>query len=288
MPELDEIYDSFCEKMTQIHLYQRAMDRISKKELTELFEYKKTAEENDIPENMTSSYHSMVFPVAKDGSYRTIGSQRNSIEDRKNLIFFHKNKQYRWLLAEAYEEFELFLKKVYAYAGYKDTNFWPLSDFGNISLNDLRNQNFSWFIFRTKSIRSLKDLLNRFRKQLPNIQKIENDNYFNINLRFAVILVEHLRHTIVHNSGTVLDKSLFIEKVLKEAGLYNNGSIDSLYLEFINNFFGNDEYENSIVILEVVVDSIPIETRISKFGHLTNFTTSYAHMIYEELKLMHN
>jgi len=91
------------------------------------------------------SLHNMAFRSAKDGERIVFGQKKLSVEDHKLSVFLHKNKQYQWLLSEAYEEFEDCLKYLYAYAGSIDINFWPLADYGNISLNELPKKPFKWF-----------------------------------------------------------------------------------------------------------------------------------------------
>ena len=84
----------------------------------------------------------MCFTHPKDGTPYFFGHFKSTIEDRRLSVILHKNKQYQWLLSEAYEEFEDFIEAAYAYAGYADNNFWPLKDYGNISLQDLQNKEF--------------------------------------------------------------------------------------------------------------------------------------------------
>ncbi len=90
--------------------------------------------------------HNMSFRNAKTGDAIFYGFKELSIEDRYLHVLLHKNKQYQWLLAEAYEEFEDYIENAYAYYGSINNSFWPLRDYGNIFLSELKNKDFYWYV----------------------------------------------------------------------------------------------------------------------------------------------
>ncbi|MCA9500819.1 MAG: hypothetical protein KC588_16620 [Nitrospira sp.] len=102
--ELKDIFFLYLGKMKQIHLYQRAIQKIATKELEELNEFEKSIENHPDLIGLSSAYHRMSFRIAKDGSDFIFGKEESTIKDRKLAVILHKNKQYQWLLAEAYEE----------------------------------------------------------------------------------------------------------------------------------------------------------------------------------------
>jgi len=209
------------------------------------------------------------------------------VEDRMKAVVLHKNKQYQWLLVEAYEAFEDYIEDVYAYAALLDINLWPCRHFGNISLSELSNKDFNWFRNRVNRIKDKdKDnILNQFRNKFNDIEEIEKTNKLNVNLRLTLILINNLRHIIVHNGGIVGDKAEFSKKVLKDAGLYNNGKPNKRHVIFINNYFGSEEYDNNIVLLEVrIMPEIPIDISINRLDSLTGNLMSYAFLIAQYLQ----
>ena len=51
------------------------------------------------------------------------GYKERRLEDQKRAVWRHKNKQYQWLLAEAYELFEDFIESAYGFAGFYRPKF---------------------------------------------------------------------------------------------------------------------------------------------------------------------
>jgi hypothetical protein len=277
---LEDIWNKLSEKMTELQLFQRTIQKMAEEELKTLNKYYKSLE--DKPELLELSGHRMLFYDAKTGEARTFGRRKISVEDRMKAVVFHKNKQYQWLLAEAYEAFEDYVEDVYAYAGLLDSNLWPLRDFGNISLSELSNKDFSWFRSQVDAIKKDKHqhILNQFRKDFSDIDNIEIINKFKINLKLAIILIEQLRHRIVHVSGIVGDKDKFIELVLNKAGLYNNGRPKKEYVEFIKIYLGDKNYEHNIQLLEVgILPEIPIDIQFNRFDNLTGYLMAYSYII---------
>ena len=290
MIEIKDIFESYSSKMVQIHLYQRAMKDLATKELKELYKYEQSLEENPELKEFSYSSHNMAFRSAKEGTAVFFGSKKITTEERKLAVILHKNKQYQWLLAEAYEEFEDFLENIYAYAGFKNHNFWPLRDYGNISLEDLKLKPLTWFEEQAKKKKDIpSSIINKFRESFPKIADIEIKNGLEVNLRFVLVLIEFLRHVIVHKGGTVSDKEEFIKRVLQKAGVYNNGKPNEKYITDINAYFGDSEYKNTIVLIEVSVDSgSPVDTYVNVFDILSGYLMAYAHLICESLSNSHN
>ncbi len=285
--EIIEIFKKYTDEVSQIYLHQRAVKDTAKNEFERLIQqekrYEKIYAENPELKGISLSAHNLSFRIAKDNSPYFFGYKESSLEDKKIAVVLSKNKQYQWLLAEAYEAFEDFIEYAYAHAGYTDKNFWPLSDFGNISLSELEEKNFEWFVFRAKEKRGKpQSILSHFRNKFPQLQQIETNNKLNTNLKLAIALVEQLRHHIVHTSGVVSNKEQFIKNVLEKSGLYNNRKFDIQHKEFIETFFGPDDYKNTISLLEIQTNpEIPFDTYIGIFEHLSNYLMAYAHLLTE-------
>lgn len=162
---LDEIFESYSNKMTQLSLYQRAVKGIAEKELKKIIEYEKSLKK--YPELKGGSMHSMTFRSAEYGERIFYGYKEISLKDKHISILLHKNKQYQWLLSEAYEEFEDCIERLYAYAGFTNLDYWALEDFGSISLCEIKNKNFNWFVLQAAKKNGapasiLKNLENHF------------------------------------------------------------------------------------------------------------------------------
>lgn len=175
--------------MMQLHLYQRATKELAKKELENLYKYQKSLGQTPELEKFSYSNHKMAFRRAIDGKHIFFGRTKLSIKNHQLSVILHKNKQYQWLLLEAYEEFEDCLEKLYAYAGYVDHNFWPLKDFGNISLNELTHKPFEWFEQQASNKKDApSSIINKFRNTYDSIKTVETNNALGVNLYLAITL----------------------------------------------------------------------------------------------------
>ncbi|MFW5982964.1 MAG: hypothetical protein ACOCQ4_00555 [bacterium] len=284
--DLRTIFDLYCDKMAQIQLYQRAMKKLAKNELEEINEYEKVIKNNPELKDYSHSHHRMTFRKAENGKHISFARKKLSIKDRRLSVVLHKNKQYQWLLSESYEEFKDCLEYLYAYAGYIDNNFWPLKDFGNISLNEVTSKPFEWFKNQaSKKKDTTSSIINKFRNTYDDIQTIETNNTLEVNLYLAVTLVEFLRHIIVHKGGVVHNKNEFKKRVLEKCGLYNNGRPLEAHTNFIDAFFGEGEYENTIALLEIpIYQKIPLDFYINRFEVLSGYLMTYIYKIYECLE----
>lgn len=283
--KLSEIWTNFSERMAEIELFHRAAQDSAKKELLLINEYANSL--NDNPELKDfPSLHNMTFYDARTGIIKVYNHKECSLEDRYLHVLLHKNKQYQWLLAEAYEEFKDYLENIYAYYGSINNAFWPLRDYGNISLSELGEKNYAWYSDQARKKKDITphSILNRFRKQFPELRAIEATNKLQINLSLAITLIEKLRHVIVHEGGKVSSKKAFIKLTTKQSGLYNNGNISQEHVNLISLFFGENEYENLITLLEIRVQpEIPLGGYVNLFGKLTDYLMAYAFLIYEHI-----
>jgi len=283
--EIKEIFDNLSDKITQLSLYQRAISKMAEGELNNLNEYYKSIEDKPELLELPLTLDRMCFPDAKTGELRTFGRKKSSIEDRMKAVVSHKNKQYQWLLAEAYEAFEDFIEDAYAYAALLDKNLWPLRDFGNISLSELSNKDFTWLRCQVDKIKNKNNILNQFKKVFKDIESIEVKNKLDKNLKLTIILIENLRHIIVHNSGIVDNIDDFIKSVLDKAGLYNNGNPSKEYVDFIKKYFGSLEQENKITLLEVRIQlDHPINIYFDRLDSLISSLMSYSFIVIECLQ----
>ena len=283
--QLDEIIKNFAERLTDIDLYQRAAKDIAKKELEQLNKYAEQLRNNPSLEGLGFSTHAMYFYDPHTGTARNYGFRKSSVEDRATQVVLQKNKQYCWLLAEAYEEFEDYLESTYAYIGISDNASWLMSDFGNISISELSEKDYEWYLDRAKNKRDVpQSILTRLRFLYPNLVHIETNNKLNVNLKVAIELIAQLRHIIVHKGGIVGDRDAFLESVLKKSGGWNNGKYHPDYKDFVEQFFGDGEYKNVISLLEVRTHpEIPLDIHNDVYGELSGYLIAYAVLIYQSI-----
>jgi hypothetical protein len=116
------------------------------------------------------------------------------------------------------------------------------------------------------------------------LQAVESKNKLQVNLYLAITLIAELRHVIVHEGGIVSSKKDFIKKTTMKCDLYNNGNISQNYINFINQFFGKNDYKNLITLLEIKIkNEIIYDINIYPFDVLIDYLMSYAYLIYEHI-----
>jgi len=284
---IKDIWSNYSERIAEIELFQRAVKSASGMELKALFQYAENEGTDPKLKGVPLSSHNMTFRDARSGQVSSYHYRTMSTDDRKSEALFRKNRQYQWLLAEAYEEFEDYLFKVYAYCGLNDSNFWPLCDYGNIKLSERDKLDFNWHLQQANKKKGApKSILETFRKSFPRLQYIESKNHFRVNLEFAMVLIEKLRHLIVHNCGRTKSIEDFTNLVAKEAGVFNNGKNLIEHKQLVEQFFGKDKYRNLIALLEIHINpELPFQTYVCRFGLLMDFLMSYSHLLYEMVNI---
>ena len=205
-------------------------------------------------------------------------------DDLYGLKFIH-NKQIQWLLVDAYEAFEEYLKSVYAYAGYLDNNLWSLADFGNISLNEIKNLDLDWFKEKTNKTSKPDKILNQLKKKIPEFSNSLENNKPNIDYNYRLSVVEHIRHIIVHRNGYIKNEDEFIKKILEKIGKYNNGKFDQELEDYIKQFYCDctKKNENIIRLNRVYFNDSGLTMFHDKFSFLIQNLASYAIIINKSL-----
>jgi hypothetical protein len=273
---ISTIYERYTKKISDIYLHKRVVRSVADAELKAFHNLIKTSTSGSSP---FAAIQKMMFK-STSGSVERFGFYQENADDRIRSITLSVNSQYRWLLVEAYEAFEDFVEEAYAFAGFNDRNAWPLKDFGSITLNELSRKDFDWFRERAKEKRdAASSIMSRFRDILPNFSSRESTNCLEINLKFVTQAIALFRHIIVHNHGRVWDKTKFYGKVFSLCGMEKAKERGELE-DFLNQYFGRDEYENTIFLLEIeekVDESICVYH--DRFEDLSRLLLAEAHLL---------
>ena len=281
---LEVMFDQYAATMADITLHQRAVDAVSKRSLAELWKQAEAIKGNPDLQEISFDAHGMHFYSAVDGQPIHYAGRRRSVEDRTKAVHLNKNRQYQWLLAEAYEAFEDAIEGAYAYLGFKDQGSWPLADYGPITLGELSKKDFPWFKGRAQK-KSINSLLAHFRAAFPAVANVESTNALKNDLRFAITMITMFRHIIVHGGGVLKDRAQTIESIFKEAGIFNNGALDRSKVDYVEVFLGTGETANTIHLLEARVPlPIPIDAHVSRLGQLFDFMMGYTHFVFVTLR----
>ena len=266
--ELDEIFNTFRQRVVEFELFRTVVKETTRQELSRFAELARAEADqtgDDLPHYMSSE--SMGFYDPESGVYTRYGVAESRAEDRIQQIVKQKNRQYGWLLVEAYEEFEDFLERTYAWLGMHDWRAWRLGEFGNILHTELSHQPFSWYLeaVKRKFAQDPKAILSRLRSIYPRLAEIEaHAQPMDRNLRLYVELIANLRHKIVHARGTISDRIGFVEQVLTKCGLWNNGRPKAQDRAAVEAYLSPDADDCFVTLIEVnapLPRGAPPETR---------------------------
>lgn len=285
---LDLVLEEFKEKI----FYIQSSSHFIKEILREASENSRTQYEKEKAWKVkihSSDTHTMTCEDIFNGGKTKIRSKEFSIDEYSQIYEEIRNKQYQWLLVGAYEAYEDYLKKLYSYIGYLDHDFWQAKDFGSISLNQIKNNDLSWFVNRLEKdrIKNTDDISKQIYKKIPMLKKIlairKRDDPRKIDYEFMIQLIAQLRHIIVHNNGTT-DKSEFIKERLKEIGRNNNKSEDQNYIDIVNWYFGIKKMSNTVCLTEIH-DPHRKFMRYDRLNDLVEVIASYAMLMHNIAKM---
>lgn len=280
---IQDSWTRYSEQMANIEIFQRTIRDTANAEFARLRKFKAAEEAEKSSSAIEVATHNMLFTNANTGEKIFYCHRKLSIDDLLLESRLQKNRQYQWLLADAYELFEDFLFRAYAIVASVNKDAWPLSDYGNISLSDLALQDITWYVEQARKKKGApRSILARIRELVPELRQMESDNALQINLSFAIVLIQEIRHLIVHAGGTTANTETFVSSVASKAGLLNNGGIAPENRQLAEQFFGVGKYGNLVTLLEVPTgDGLPIGTYHCRFGILTNVLMSYAHALHK-------
>ncbi|NWD47802.1 hypothetical protein [Pseudomonas gingeri] len=279
---VNSVYLSFTETMTQICLYQRTVKTQTNLELNELFQQREITTARSMLSG-ARSVNRMHFNNARTGELAAFGGSTQTTDQCIEAAITHKNKQYQWLLAEAYEAFDKYLTHSYVFLGMENFSVWPLSDYGNNRLSDLTSMGWSGRLELLKNTKSKVDhILKQLRKCYPEFARSETTNALEINFRVLIVMCQKFRHHIVHDGGYINDPDSLTKKILDEASI--NGRARDAQERFIRSYIGQSDGLTVVNLLEVESEVAPLAGLGAHYDicdQLLKLLVSYAHLIKE-------
>lgn len=213
--EPSAIFQKFANRIFQLSLLQRASRHLFREEFGNLVEIKESS-------GKFSSLNNFIYYGAADGRLKMLSPRIEDIDQALANCRFHKIKQYQWLLAEAYEGFEDFLEEIYAAVGMRRPSVWLMSDFGSIAYGKLDEESFEWFLDRARRKKDRPySIIERIRENSDSFARLEVQSAREANYRILLVIIEKLRHVIVHNSGYIEDIDTIVAKALGQSGKDN-------------------------------------------------------------------
>jgi hypothetical protein len=277
----DIIWDNFTHDIANIVLSQRVAKNYAKKELEQLHQNEKILAEQGFSEEHRCSLHNMFFYDTRTDEPIFYRFKQLNTKELMTHVVLKKNREYQFLIMDAYEKFEDAIEALYAYLGKNDINFWTLQEYGNIKFNEISALEFSFYLSQSEKNKSgpigiAKSLIDKF-----NVNATANE----LDLKSAIILVEKIRHIVVHKGGKVESKEAFIALLSKNCGIANNGKAYKTLCNRVDYYFGKGEYENTINLTEErIVVGGPLTAEACRFEQLLNSMLLCVHILLEETK----
>jgi hypothetical protein len=93
--ELNQIWSTYSDRMSEIELLHRSTKELANRELKKLNEYANSIKDNDQLKELSYSHHNMTFNEARTGDTRFYDQTKLSLEERYLHIILHKNTNYK-------------------------------------------------------------------------------------------------------------------------------------------------------------------------------------------------
>lgn len=229
--------ERFFGEVAVIQHYQRLSADVAKQTISDLQERDKRLSglDDETRELMGKSVNLFSFYNPYTGVIHPYFHKAVSHQETARLVHLHKNKQYQWLLVEAYELFEDFVVSLYEFIR-AESGLFRLSKDADLPTSELK-----------KKVPQIIDML---RKKLPELARMEVENQTNTNLRLHICMAEKFRHVIVHKNGKTGDAATMIDKILKSANLLGHKAREPGARQTISNFIGTGDVEGVLVLVE--------------------------------------
>ena len=256
----------FFEKFAILQHYQRITDQITKQTIKELQERDNQISQFEPSKREIYETSLDVFSIYNPytGINQPYSIKKTSIKEKARQIHLHKNRQYQWLLVEAYEFFEDYVISLYELVCDKKIE---------LRLSKDKDRLFPRYELKKRSIQ----IINHFRNILPELRDIEKNNKLQKNLRLDINMIETFRHIIVHKNGKTENPEEIIEKILKASCLFSDKVNAPSAEAEIRDYLGSGDIKGLIVLVEkTLVTSPGFSMHINRHEELTNSLLSYA------------
>lgn len=283
--DLDNIFEEFKERIVHVNFTQSVTKSVSKAALNKLHKEYEIVLDQAREASISRMTNMTCMDILRNQKI-LIGFKDAPYAEHEQILLLQHNRQYQWLLVEAYEAFEDYLEKLYAYSGYLDNDFWKVKNFEGKSANEINRLGLDWFISKAKGGK-LEDKLIQVNAKIPSLAQIlairKRCDPLDIDYEFTAILVSKLRHKIVHARGYA-KKDEFIKSRLTEYPLANMLEAERpAYIDVMSSIFGNGQLENLIALLEVHDSTHPMMF-VDRLGDLLARVTSYAMLLHGLVK----
>jgi hypothetical protein len=285
---IENIFKEFFNQMALCSMNQRLSSKIIEAEREKIKnEYKTIIEKEEYDKPLFID--AMSFYLWENDKVFPYGKAETTLNSLFDRLIYYQNKLYQWNLANAFELYESFLKKVAEYMRNNCFEFDKNDNSASKILKKLRNILIQYKDLESNVIKETpKEIIQKlfcyFEKPILSIDEIIKKNRKKltkkINHKFTLALIEKFRHKIIHYNGKIEDKDEFLKDLLIKLGLYNNGNYDKTYEKYFNSYFIMPNYPNEISLLEIKESEI---ISIDALDNLLNVINNSAYYIRKEI-----
>lgn len=262
---IDEHFQAFAGKVSKLHQYQRHADSILSAQHHKIIEDHVMLPEWALAKDH-GRYHYFHFTSPLSGLEHTCSSDLMKLDDQIELNAIQKLKIYQWLLVEAYEEFRVLVEHLYSECiqnGYAKGDEWK-------QVGSSRS---------SKTLRKLAVI----RAVAPTFQAAEVGSLAGSNYRVSFVLVDKLRHIIVHHGGYCSDLGQFQRGVGIELSGLKSAAVD----EYAISYFALHRDRYIVDLLEMPLRSelgIQLGASADTMLGLFRLLVEYGYLVTESIK----
>lgn len=264
--QLEKSLKALLEEFSIIQRFQRLAEKVKNQTIKDLVERDKQLSEMSPESQELFAQEVNIFTIHNPytGMVQPYSRKDYSFAQTAKQVHIHQNKQYQWLLVDAYELFEDFLVDVYRLCG--------------ANMKEFRIAEDKEFLLSSEVLkRKSSKIISHFRNCLPELKSIEKENKLNKDLRFYLCMIEKFRHIIVHRAGKTSNVDYLIEQILKGSCLFSDKARRQHAEDVIRDHLGVGEVIGTVVLVEkTLMAGGGFTMRIDRHADMINTLLSYA------------
>lgn len=207
---LANAFEVLATKINKLNQFKNVASEVFSAQHEEVVRVHEALPEWSLKRTEGSSYF-LHYQSPSTGSDLLVPPKSYQIKDEIELNSLQKLKTYQWLLVDAYEVFEDFVEGAYAYCGLKGLSIWVQPD-GWVRDDKKDIDAYIKAPFKGK-VRTPHRQLKAFRQGSQHFAQYETENLNGRNYRVVLVIIEKLRHAIVHFGGYCEDLQSLQNKV---------------------------------------------------------------------------
>jgi hypothetical protein len=291
---LDATFTKLTNELTKTRFEAEYVTSLFKGTITQLEDSLQTAKEFKKSKALDSSVVMglwIALPIvdltASKIEWLSVGTTKAEDDEILDALICNLRTQHQWLLVEAFEILESYLKDLYGVLGYLDRSLWRCSDFGNITPAEIGDNDLEWHKnqVRKTAKNNTKEIRKRISDKIDGVSNYLSNNCRQRDYSFLIGCIETLRHVIVHSSG-LIDWNDLLDAVSKNTGevLTGDKKGPKSLRKFLRSFVDSTMIESVVEITLINKANIqpPFHFINKPFLYLLEHIGSYGALLYSQ------